>query len=223
MHLRVRCRRCQGKYALRGVRVGEASHPGPVDTHLDTLEERGTPPSTVPASPHALRRAVPMAEPLDSVLSGTRRLSLMSDGVPVVPPIRQIDAPPTWPASSGQWRVVHHALDDDDTDTLVSENSRRGVVVSQHESENEEEQLWERQSVASGISDVEAAVEVEVEDSAVEVEIEVEAAQSRSARIRAAFRELDGVDVPAMFARRCVVMQNVPRFLREQCRACGSG
>ena len=57
-------------------------------------------------------------------------------------------------------------------------------------------------------------MEVEVDDSAVEVEIEVEAAQSRSARIRAAFRELDGVDVPTMFARRGVVMQNVPRFLR---------
>ena len=56
------------------------------------------------------------------------------------------------------------------------------VVVSQHESINEEEQLWERQSVASGISDVEAAV-VEVEDSAVEVEIEVEAVQSRSERV----------------------------------------
>ena len=138
----------------------------------------------------------------------------MSDGVPVAPPIRQRDeVPPTWPASSGQLRVVHHVLDDDDTDTLVSENSRR-VVVSQHESEYEEEQLWERQSLASGMSDVEAAVEVEVEDNAVEVEIEVEAAQSRSAMIRAAFRELDGVDVPAMFARRGVVMQNVPRFLR---------
>ena len=38
---------------------------------------------------------------------------------------------------------------------------RRGVAVSQHESENEEEQLWERHSLASGISDVEVAVEVE--------------------------------------------------------------
>ena len=209
----MRCRKCQAKYGLRGVRVGEASHPGPVDSQLDTLEERGNPPSTVPANPHALRRVVPMAEPLDSLLSGTRRLSLMSDGVPVVPLRQRDEVPPTWPASSGQLRVVHHAMDDDDTDTLVSENSRRGVV-SQHESENEEEQLWERQSLASGVSDVEAAVEVEVEDSAVEVKIEVEAAQSRSARIRAASRELDGVDVPAMFARRGVVMQNVPRFLR---------
>ena len=75
------------------VRVGEASHPGPVDTQLDTLEERGSPPLTVPASPHALRRAVPMVEPLDSLLSGTRRLSLMSDGVPVVP-LRQRDEVP---------------------------------------------------------------------------------------------------------------------------------
>ena len=49
--LRVRCRWCQAKYG---------SHSGPVDTKLDTVEERGTPPSTVPASPH--RRAVPMAE-----------------------------------------------------------------------------------------------------------------------------------------------------------------
>ena len=72
----------------------------------------------------------------------------------MAPLIRQRDEmPPTWPASSGQVRVVHHALDDDDTDTLVSENSRGGVVVSPHESENEEEQLWERQSLASGISD----------------------------------------------------------------------
>ena len=137
----------------------------------------------------------------------------MSDGVPAAPPIRQRDeVPPTLPASSNQLRVVHHALDDDDSDTLVSENSRQGVVVSQHESENEEKQLWERHSLASGISDVEAAVEVEVEDSAVEVEMELEAAQSRSAR--AAFRELDGVDVPDMFAKRGVVMQNVPRSLR---------
>ena len=55
----------------------------------------------------------------------------------MAPPIRQRDeVPPTLPASSGQLRVVHHALDDDDTDTLLSENSRRGVVVSQHESDN---------------------------------------------------------------------------------------
>ena len=47
------------------------------------------------------------------------------------------------------------------------------MALSQHE----EEQLWERNSWASGISDVEVALEVEVEDSAVEVEIEVEAAQ----------------------------------------------
>ena len=68
--LRVRCRRCQAKYGLRGVRVGEAGHPGPVDTQLDTLEERATPASTVLASPYALRRVVPMGEPLDSSLSG---------------------------------------------------------------------------------------------------------------------------------------------------------
>ena len=49
--------------------MGEAGHPGPVDTQLDTLEERATPASTVPASPHALRRVVPMGEPLDSSLS----------------------------------------------------------------------------------------------------------------------------------------------------------
>ena len=89
-----------------------------------------------------------------------------------------------------------------------------GVAVSLHESEKEEEQLWERNSVTSGISDVEVAVEVEVEDSAVEVEIEVETAQSRSVRIQDSYRELEYVDVPAMFARRGVVMQNVPRFLR---------
>ena len=59
--------------------MGEASHPSPVDTQLDSPEERATPAgSTVPASPHALRRAgAPMVEPSDSVLSGTRRLSLM--------------------------------------------------------------------------------------------------------------------------------------------------
>ena len=85
-----------------------------------------------------------------------------------------------------------------------------GVAVSLHESEKEEEQLWERNSVASGISDV----EVEVEDSAVEVEIEVETAQSRSVRIRDSFRELEHVDVPTMFAKRGVVMQNVPKCLR---------
>ena len=66
--------------------------------------------------------------------------------------------------------------------------------------------------------------EVEVEDSAVEVEIEMEAAQSRSARIRAAFRELDGVDVPAMLARRChaerakIFVGSIP-----QCRARDTG
>ena len=103
------------------------------------------------------------------------------------------------------------------TQTPWFQKIRGGVAVSQHESENEEEQLWERNSLASGISDVEVVAEVEVEDSAVEVEIEVEAAQSRS-RIRAAFRELDGVDAPAMLARRGVVMQNVPRFLRGTCR-----
>ena len=36
--------------------------------------------------------------------------------------------------------------------------------MSQHESGNEEEQLWERNSVPSGIGDVEVAVEVELED-----------------------------------------------------------
>ena len=86
------------------------------------------------------------------------------------------------------------------------------MTRSQHESEHEEEQFWERNSAVSGISDVEVVAEVEHEDSAVELEIEVEAAQSRSDRIRAAFRELDGVDVRAMFESRGVVMQNVPRF-----------
>ena len=47
-----------------------------------------------------------------------------------VPPMRD-EEPPTLPASSGQLRTVHHvevvAMGDDDTDTLVSEDSRRGV------------------------------------------------------------------------------------------------
>ena len=73
----------------------------------------------------------------------------------------------------------------------------------------------------------EVAVEVEVEESAVEVEIEVEAAQSRSARIRAAFREMDGVDVPAMLARvrGCGRAERAQIFAGSipQCRARGSG
>ena len=59
-----------------------------------------------------------------------------------------------------------------------------------------------------------------------ELEIEVEAAQSRSASIRAAFRELDGVDVPAMFARRgCGHAERAKFFVGSipQCRAHGFG
>ena len=175
--------------------MGEARHPGSV----------GHAGSTVPASPQALRRVgVAMVETSGSILSGTRRLSLMSGGVPVTPPTRfKEEGPPTMLAFAGQLRVVHQveivAMNDDDTDTLVSESSTRAVTRSQHESEHEEEQFWERNSAASGISDVEVVAEAEHENSAVEAEIEVEAAQSRSKRIRAAFRELDGVDVRAMF------------------------
>ena len=81
--------------------------------------------------------------------------------------------------------------------------------------------LVERHSLTSGINNVEAAMEVEVEDRAVEVEIELEAVQSRSARIRA----LDGVDVPAMFARRGGHVERAKIFAGSipQCRACGSG
>ena len=87
MFPRVRCRRCQAKYGLRGVRVVEVGHPGPVDIQLDTLESHSSIHSACQST--RLRRVVPMGEPLDSSLSGTRRLSLMSDGVPVAPLIRQ--------------------------------------------------------------------------------------------------------------------------------------
>ena len=98
-------------------------------------------------------------------------------------------------------------MDDDDTDTLVSENSRRGVVVSQHESENEEEQLWERHSLASGNSDVEPAVEVEV-------------------KVEATHKELDGVDVPSHICEAgCGHAKRAKIFAKgiPQCRARGSG
>ena len=66
--------------------MGEAGHPGPIDTQLDSTEWRGTPGCTVPASPFALRRArVDLAEPPDLASTGTRRLSSVSDGVPVAP------------------------------------------------------------------------------------------------------------------------------------------
>ena len=84
----------------------------------------------------------------------------------------------------------------------------------EHESAPQEDELWERNSVVSGISEAEVQDEVECEDSAVEPEVQVDAVQFMAARIRFAFTQLDEVDVPAMFARRGVVMQNVPRFLR---------
>ena len=79
---------------------------------------------------------------------------------------------------------------------------------------------FENGSAASGISDVEVVAEVEHQDSAVEPEIEVEAAQSRSARIRAAFREVWMCElclrVGVWSYRRC-------QDSILQCRARGSG
>ena len=70
--------------------------------------------------------------------------------------------------------------------------------MSQHESENEGEQLWERNSVASVMSDVEVAVEVEFEDSIV--------------RWKLRLRCRDPPGFPAMFARRvwsCKTCQDI--------------
>ena len=75
-----------------------------------------------------------------------------------------------------------------------------------------------RMSCGNGIrwrvASVKLRFRVECEDSAVEPEVHLDAVQFMAARIRFAFTQLDEVDVPAMFARRGVVMQNVPRFLR---------
>ena len=117
---------------------------GPLDTQLDSTELRVVP--TVPASAPALRRAgVHLEEEPSDSWTGGRRLSLMSDGVPIVP--------------SNEVRVVHQvevvAMDVGDTETLVSERSRLGDddFEPEHESAPEEDELWERNSVASGISD----------------------------------------------------------------------
>ena len=105
---------------------------GPLNTQLDSTELRVVPTrSTVPASEPALRRAgVHLEEELSDSWTGGRRLSLMSDGVPIVPRVVEEEEPPTLPASSNEVRVVHQvevvAMDVGDTETLVSERSRFG-------------------------------------------------------------------------------------------------
>ena len=94
-----RSRRCQTKYGLRCVRVGE----GPIDTQLDSSEWRGTPGSTILASPFALQRhGVDLGGANISCLD---RVTSLEFGVRRCPSCH----PDVWrkcPAVSGQRRAV---------------------------------------------------------------------------------------------------------------------
>ena len=65
--------------------MGEVGHPGPIDTQLDSTEWRGTSGSTVPANLFALHQERVDLELSNIASTGTGRLSLVSDSVPVVP------------------------------------------------------------------------------------------------------------------------------------------
>ena len=106
-----------------------------MDTQLDSPEWRVSPRgSTMPASLDALRRGdVAVVEPSGSALTRSRGLSLMSDSVPPTPRRWEEEDPPIVPSSLSQLLAAHQvgavAIVEVDTDTLVSESSRRGDDV----------------------------------------------------------------------------------------------
>ena len=128
--------------------VGEASHPGPVDTQLGSSKGKSH-----FCGIHGASRSA-RAQTSWRGHGRTIRFNLVGDTTvefdvrrcPSGPTNRvEEEEPPTMPAFGGQLTVVHQvemvAMNGDDTDTFVSESSTRAVTRTQHESEHEEEQF----------------------------------------------------------------------------------
>ena len=121
------------RYGVRGVRVGEASHPGPPDhdewtapdSVIDVLEADLTPPvaSTIPASVGAVMRRMQGDVP---AVRGSRFVVLPESDVENDEPVRPVDLTAQDSASAG---------DLSDTVSLLSEGPEARTVTSGTETE----------------------------------------------------------------------------------------
>ena len=175
------------RYGLRGVRVGEASHPGPPRV--------------------GLRRLRTCATTIDSVCPTEADSEATLSAAPVASGIhqRRIPSSDSVPLRGNRFAV----LGEPEAEVEVRPR-RRLVLVSQHSNDRQPLDEWDSDTdTVGGVSDAEVT-EV-VEPTVEEVPVLMDA------RVRApvrAFTSLDAINLTDLFEHRPKLMQSVPHILR---------